>query len=91
MEKRKVAPERTRKATAQGHAFAQNNPGLSYQRGRGVSRNYVLGHMWFSLAVVRGNKHAKTNKTRPVKRMTAAQFDGAKVIARNWRTRNEKN
>jgi hypothetical protein len=46
------------RAAEQGHAGAQSNLGVIYGEGQGVPQDYVLAHMWFSLAAAEGNDKA---------------------------------
>ena len=45
-----VAMSWYRKAAEQGYIDAQINLGILYSMGEGVSRDYIIAHMWFSLA-----------------------------------------
>ncbi|MCZ6798923.1 MAG: hypothetical protein O7F12_00390 [Nitrospirae bacterium] len=42
----------------QGDAVAQYNLGLMYGKGQGVAQDYVLAHMWVTLAALRGKEDA---------------------------------
>lgn len=44
-----------------GHAVAQNNLGVLYQRGQGVPRDYVLARSWFERAAAQGLPGAMYN------------------------------
>ena len=48
-----------RKAAEQGHATAQNNLGVCYDRGQGVEKNYTEAAKWYRKAAERGNASAQ--------------------------------
>ena len=45
-----------RKSAEQGVALAQLGLGIMYAGGKGVTKDYVAAHMWFSLAAELGNE-----------------------------------
>jgi TPR repeat protein len=47
-----------RKAADQGHAFAQNNIGNLYNKGQGVTQDYVEALRWYRKAADQGNAWA---------------------------------
>src|SRR5262249_18437322 len=49
------------RAASQGHAQAQNNIGLLYRNGSGVSQDYVKAADWFHKAADQGNSSAMNN------------------------------
>ena len=58
-----------RKAAEQGYADAQFSLGSMYDNGRGVSHDYVIAHMWLSLAAGGDKKGAEArNKMTPRRR-----------------------
>jgi len=76
-----------RKAAEHGHAHAQNNLGVLYANGQGVSNNYVLAHTWLHLAASRstpGNVRdiAVRNRDAVAAKMTPAQIAEAQRLAR---------
>jgi hypothetical protein len=73
-----------RRAAEQGHAGAQSNLGAIYGEGQGVPQDYVLAHMWFSLAAAEGNEKAVQNRDLAEKRMTPAEMSKAERLAREW-------
>ena len=48
----------------QGDDDAQNNLGVMYASGTGVSQDKVEAYVWFSLAVENGNNEAARNRAR---------------------------
>ena len=78
-------------AAEQGHAPAQSFLGLLYMwGGEGVTQNYVLAHMWSSLAAARlrpGEFHDKTahNRDSVATQMTPEQLAEAQRLAREWK------
>lgn len=50
-----------RKAADQGNAVAQNNLGVKYERGWGVSRDYGAAVRWYRKAADQGNARAEDN------------------------------
>ena len=67
--------------------MAQSDLGLMYEYGGGVSRNYALAYMWYSLAAARGDKTAAKNLDIIEKRMTPADVSRAQAMAAKWKPR----
>jgi len=57
--------------------------------GHGVSQNYVLAHMWFSLSGSRGLKDGVENQKRIEEKMSKQQIEEAQKKARNWKARKQ--
>jgi TPR repeat protein len=80
-----------RLAADHGDADAQFNLALSYDKGEGVPKDYVLAHLWFNLAAVKyGSDKAKRDiavagRDRVAKLMTASQIAEAQKLAREWK------
>ena len=55
-----------------------------YEKGWGVSRDFVLAHMWFSLAAAKDYVRAVKSQGRVATHMTPAQISWAKTLARAW-------
>ena len=78
-------------AAEQGHAPAQSFLGLLYLwGGEGVTQNYVLAHMWSSLAAARlrpSELHDKAahNRDSVATQMTPEQLAEAQRLAREWK------
>lgn len=77
------------KAAEQDHHFAQYNLGLMYERGHGVVRDLVLAYKWFELAAMHAEPgYFRTNalrgRDRLVPRMTAAEVESARRMAKEW-------
>lgn len=77
------------RAAAQGLARAQAMLGSCYWFGNGVSRDLVKAHMWLSLAVDQGLADAPMYLKRVAQRMTPAQIEEARRLAREWKPRKE--
>ena len=62
----------------QGHVDGQVNIGVMYVRGWGVPKNYVRGHMWWSIAALSGDTGI-LKKIRVIERqMSPAQIAESK-------------
>ena len=92
---RDLAQARTwwRRAAQQGGADAQYNLGLFYAKDGGSPAQFVLAHMWLSLADPRLPNATRANAAKVLgairKRMTAAQIDEARRLAREWRPKGK--
>ena len=74
----------------QGNAGAQNNLGVMYEKGQGVTQDYVRAHMWYNLATSQGDKDATENRDIVAKKMTPADVSKAKDLARECVKKNYK-
>ena len=63
----------------------QYNLGVMYDQGQGVSKDYVLAHMWFNLSSSQGMTTAIKVKNIVEKKMTPRQIEKAQEMARNWK------
>ena len=86
------------KAAEQGHALAQYNLAFRYGLGKGVPRDFVLAHMWLSLAKAQGDEKAggkmraiiyNSMKWTVEKLMTPAQLAEAQRLAREWKPKGK--
>jgi TPR repeat protein len=68
----------------QGVEGAQYGLGLMYDKGRGVSQDFVYAHMWFDLSAAQGNGSALTSRDTAARRMSPAQVAEAQKLAREW-------
>ena len=78
----------------QGNAGAQFLLGRAYGLGWGVPKDFVLAHMWFSLAASRTppGKHrdiAVEDRDIIAESMTPAQIAEAQRLAREWKPKPE--
>jgi Sel1 repeat. len=55
---------------------------VSYWKGRGVSQDFALAHMWFTLAAATGDKDAQEARDSLAKAMSAEQLQKAGELAR---------
>jgi TPR repeat protein len=55
-----------------------------YSEGQGVPQDYVLAHMWLSLAAAVGNRIAIRNLDIVTGHMTAKQVAEAQKLASEW-------
>lgn len=67
-----------------GNADAQYGLGLMYDKGRGVTQNFVLAHMWFELSAAQNNRSAAKDRDITARRMSAAQIAEAQKLASEW-------
>ena len=74
-----------RKAADRDHADAQNNLGMMYHNGKGVSQDYVQAHMWYNLAAAQGVDTARKNREGVAELMIAEQITQAQKLAREWK------
>ena len=69
----------------QGNAYAQNDLGVMYAKGQGVSQDYVQAHKWLNLGAAAGNEDAITNRDIVAGKMTPAQIAEAQKLASAWK------
>ena len=72
----------------QGHSLAQYLLGAMYVHGQGVPQDYVMAHMYWSIASVSGHKNAIKNRDVIEKKMTSSQIEEAQRLAREWMRRH---
>ena len=85
-----TALEEWRPLAEQGHAEAQYHLGVMYDEGTGVSKDNVFAYMWFSVAASMGNDAAVEQRDRVAGKMTPAQLQEARQLARECVNRNYK-
>ena len=66
-----------RRAAEAGHHVAQYNLAVSYAEGRGVTRDFRLAYMWFSISGTFGVERAMEDRASLSRRMTSTQIDEA--------------
>ncbi len=74
-----------RLSAEQGNEKGQINLGVMYDKGQGVSQDYVLAHMWFSLASTKGIKKAIEKRNSAESKMSPTQITKAQEMVRNWK------
>ncbi|HIL26856.1 MAG TPA: sel1 repeat family protein [Nitrospinaceae bacterium] len=74
-----------RLSAEQGNVKGQINLGVMYDKGQGVSQDYVLAHMWFSLASTKGIKKAIEKRNSAESKMSPTQITKAQEMVRNWK------
>ena len=79
----------TRLAADQGYSAAQHNLGVSYYFGRGMVRDVVLAHMWFTLAATQGQKLSVKILVTIEYLMTKDQIAEAQRLAREWKPKEK--
>ena len=62
----------------QGYALAQNNLGVMYEKGQGVSRNYKTAVKWYTLAAEQGYAFAQSN--------LGQIYDKGEGVSQNYKT-----
>ena len=80
-----------RVAADQGNASAQNNLGLMYEDGQGVTQDDIKAHMWLNISAMAGNEKAKTARDIVAKKMSQTQIEKAQEMARRCQSSNFKN
>ncbi len=88
MTSQKIAVD-LRAAADQGDAGAQNNLGLMYREGQGVTQDYVQAHMWYNIAAAQGEKRLGELRDLLSKEMTPAQIAEAQKLAREWKPKGK--
>jgi TPR repeat protein len=73
------------RAAEQGHRVAKLYLGVMYAEARGVPQDYVRAHMWFSLSAAQGEQKAVKTLEMIEPKMTPAQINEAKKLARDWK------
>ena len=73
-------------AANQGRADAQNNLGLMYFNGEGVSVDLVQAYMWLNLATAQDSSY-QANKDLIEKSMTRQQIAEGQIMTREWLAR----
>ncbi len=68
----------------QGDPLAQSYLGGMYAEGEGLPKDYVLAHMWATLAAAQGNGNAVKGRDLLEELMTPAQIMEAQRLAREW-------
>ena len=66
-------------------ALTMPNLGLKYKLGKGVAQDYVLAHVWWSLAASQGEIGATSNRNIVAGKMTPEQIAEAQKLAREWK------
>ena len=74
-----------RLAAEQGFSKAQNNLGILYEAGVGVTQDEAEAYAWFSLAADQGNQLAIANRDLAASRMTPADLSAAQQLAQSYR------
>jgi TPR repeat protein len=60
-----------------------------YTTDEGALKDYVLAHMWFTLAAAQGEKDATDLRDSLGKKMTPAQIEVAQKLVREWKPRDK--
>ena len=58
--------------------------GLMYERGNGVTQDFVLAYKWYTLGTASGDKLGAELRDALAKRMTPAQIFQAQQLVREW-------
>ena len=77
------------KSAEQGNAEAQDNLGEMYAEGSGVTQDYQLAYVWFSLAAAQEEWYTQSAKLRDLAatKLTPAQLTQAKAWVKDWQNR----
>jgi TPR repeat protein len=75
----------------QGDARAQFNLGQMYQKGKGVSQDYVKAHMFYNLAVWNGYEGKAKEFRDSISRRMLTPYQRAKAqrLARQWMQKHQ--
>lgn len=76
------AAELYRKAAVLGYPLAQNNLARLYEIGRGVPQDYVLAHVWYTIAAINGDDNAVANRDASAKRLTKVEILESQALVR---------
>ena len=79
-----------RKAAEQGDVKAQAMLGLIYVLGKGVAKDNVAAYTWFIIAAVSGDARAQKSRDVVKRRLTPAQLERGRAMARSISDRIEK-
>lgn len=79
------AARELRPAAEAGDREAQFLLGQLFERGRGVSQNFVEAHKWYNLAASLGHPEASDARDQLARRMTSGQIANAQAAASAWR------
>jgi uncharacterized protein len=86
-----------RRSAEQGHRVGQYILGRGYHEGRGIVKDYVLAHMWFTLAASQAQtddgeagKLPAMLRDRIASKMTPAEIAEAQRLARDWEPKPEE-
>ena len=80
-----------RRAAEAENPVAQYNLAVLYVEGRGVTRDFHLAYMWFSISANLGVERAAEDRASLARRMTSTQIDEARKITQQCRAQNYKN
>ena len=72
------------KAAEQGHANAQSNLAVMYNKAQGVSRDRVQACMWLKLAAKQDHEDAKHDLAETEAKLTEDQIADAERLAEAW-------
>ena len=79
-----------RRSAMQGNAWAQYNLGRMYAAGEGAAKDEVVAYHWQILAAAQELKLAKEHKRVLERRLSAAQINEAKQLARAFTPKPER-
>ena len=73
-----------------GDVVAQFNLGNCYRLGKGVLRDYILAHQWFSLSAAKGSKYARESRNEVATLMSPSQIAEAQKLVQEWWAKHKK-
>ena len=76
------AAQRYRKAAVLGYPLSQNRLGRLYERGLGVTQDYVMAYVWYALAARHGDETSRENRDAAARRLSGPDLARAQRIAR---------
>jgi TPR repeat protein len=80
-----------RKAATQEHVAAHAALGRHYASGLGTAKDNVQAYMWFSLAIILGDKSAVKSQEILVERMSPEQISKARAMTSKRLEEHKKN
>jgi TPR repeat protein len=73
------------KAAKEGFDMAQYHLAILYERGHGVSQNYVESYAWYSLSILQGNKgNSVTYRDNITRLMTTDELDISQKLTKEY-------
>ena len=80
-----------RKEAEQGDSEAQLNLGIMYEKGQGVTEDYIEAYKWYILSGAQGNEVATKLRGSLQKKMSAEQVGEAQKLAKELKAKIDNN
>ena len=72
----------------QGHEKAQQNLGLMYLRGHGVTQNNIKAYMWLNIAAANGAENAAKLREQVESKMSPEQLNKGQAMSKECLSSN---